>query len=80
MSLVVLSFRFYTCCYLESFPTMTTTEMTCLFHSRRYASNIQRIFNLLRKNKIKVKCDLNYIGKRALCICKLSGRSNANIR
>src|ERR1700722_1292586 len=48
---------------------MTTS---CLFHDRRYSSNVQRILNILRRNVIKIKCDLNLIGKRSLCICKLS--------
>jgi hypothetical protein len=49
-----------------------TSLSVCLFHDRRYASNIQRIFNLLRTNKLKIKCNLNYIGKKSLCTCNLS--------
>lgn len=48
------------------------TTIVCLFHHRKSASNLQRIFNLLRKNVIKAKCDLTAIGKRSLCVCKLS--------
>lgn len=51
---------------------MTTSSSICLFHDRRYSSNIQCILNLVRKNFIKIKCDLNLIGKKCLCICKLS--------
>ena len=44
----------------------------CLFHDRRYSSNIQRILNLLRINIIKIKYDLNTIGKKSLCTCSLT--------
>ncbi len=50
--------------------------MICLFHNRRYASNIQHILNLLRKNAIKIKCDLNLIGKKTLCTCKLTSNTS----
>ena len=50
---------------------MSSTSV-CLFHNRRYSSNIQRILNLLRIHTIKTKCDLNYIAKKSLCTCNLS--------
>lgn len=49
-----------------------SSSTVCLFHNRRYSSNIQHILNLLRINTIKSKCDLNYIAKKSLCVCNLS--------
>ena len=51
---------------------MTSSSSICLFHNRRYSSNIQCILNLLRINVIKIKCDLNQIAKKILCICNVS--------
>ncbi len=70
MSLLGFDFSFF---YIVIFvPAMTTSSSICLFHDRRYSSNIQHILNLLRINIIKIKCDLNMTGKRSLCTCKLS--------
>jgi hypothetical protein len=58
---------------------MTTSSSICLFHDRQYSSNIQQIVNLLRKNFIKIKCDLNLIVKKCLCTCKLSSNQMMQI-
>ena len=49
----------------------STSELVCLYHHRRYASRIQRIINLFRTTHRPIKCDLNFLAKSALCICKL---------
>ena len=59
---------------------MSSNSSICLFHDRKYSSNIQYIFNLLRKNQLKkIKCDLNLIGKKSLCTCRLSSSSDSSI-
>lgn len=52
---------------------LAMSKPVCIFHHYQCASNLQQILNLLRKHVIKVKCDLNAIGRKFLCVCKLSG-------
>ena len=51
---------------LTSSQNMTVSSV-CLFRDRRFASNIQHIFNFFRADIAKTKCDLSMIGKE-LCM------------
>ena len=56
----------------HSFREMTTSELVCLFHNRKYASSTQRILNLLRLHHGTCANTFNQVAKQSLCTCGLS--------